>query len=75
MGARGGTPGTVRGLIGSSLGMPTGRGSGGPDFSKVLPTAMADLVARGLFVADPEVDGGYRITEEGRALLRQLSSK
>lgn len=55
--------------------MPTGRGSGGPDFSKVLPTAMADLVARGLFVADPEVDGGYRITEEGRALLRQLSSK
>lgn len=58
--------GTVKQLV-----RPTSRGHG-PRFDRVLPGMMKRLVAEGLFVADASADGGYRITERGRARLREI---
>jgi hypothetical protein len=46
-----------------------------PSFDQLLPKAMAELVAEGLFVRDPTVEGGYRITDLGRARLAELEGK
>jgi uncharacterized protein with ATP-grasp and redox domains len=43
-----------------------------PNFRKILPSAVQKMVEQGLFVEDPGADGGYRITEKGRAVLAEL---
>ena len=45
------------------------------NFKRILPSAMAKLVDEGLFVADASVEGGYRITDLGKARLRALEEK
>lgn len=40
-----------------------------PEFGRILPTKMAQLVEQGLF--EPH-DGSYRITAKGRSVLNQL---
>lgn len=46
-----------------------------PNFKAILPRQMAKLVADGLFVADASAEGGYRITELGKAHLKSLEGK
>ncbi len=55
--------GTVKGLV-----KPCSL-SNLPNFTRVLPTKMAQLVAQGLF--EPH-EGSYRITAKGRSVLKQL---
>ena len=58
-----GAPSTIKQLIGSGTGIH-GKPHN-PGFDKILPQTMRDLVARGFFVADSNVEGGYRITKAG----------
>jgi hypothetical protein len=61
--------GTLKGLI-----TPPHR-QGEPNFHLVLPGAMRRLVEEGLFVANPDAEGGYRITPAGLLRLRDLEKK
>ena len=45
------------------------------NFSQILPSAMAKLITEGLFIADPSVEGGYRITPAGRKRLREIEGR
>lgn len=63
---------TALDLVGSAVGIPRGRRDHAPAFGLVLPRKMDELVERGLFVRDENVEGGFRITDKGRKLLREL---
>jgi hypothetical protein len=45
------------------------------NFKKILPSAMAKLIAEGLFVVDDTIEGGYRITQKGREKLADLQNE
>lgn len=49
-----------------------GRRANSPVFEKILPSAMLKLVEDGLFIKDDTADGGYRITDKGKQLLKNL---
>lgn len=55
--------GTVKGLV-----KPCSRAQL-PEFGRILPTKMAQLVAQGLFESH---EGSYRITTKGRSVLKQF---